>query len=936
MVNKPSLFPPFYSVDQFTWSTPFVIGPSILIAVLLIFGIPRYLHNHHSSNDSPIISRHLTAFSKFLVFLCFVVMITLIADATVIVTRAVLEQYWTSSVLAIYVGISWLAWALSLFALADETQQFGKWYWTQYLFWILAVCSDTLVGWLWAMTIVKPEPDTKLTIYDHFLLGIFVIRYIVEVIIVLLSIAHLFGTNHSTIQEASETSPLLTSTQNRQYGVVEVEAIDTSKKELSPFSGFIDKMQKLLPFIWPHGNLKLQLYVVLCFVIMILGFAVNLLAPRQIGQIVDNLKEGQFPWIPVLFYIGLKFLQGGSGLLQAIQNWLWIPIGQFTTREISLKTFSHLHSLSLGFHISRKTGEVLRVMDRGTSSVVSLLNQILFQIFPVWANIILISFFTTYMYAPSFGLIVFLTMIMYMYVTVAVTEWRTKYRRRMIELDNYARTKAVDSLLNFETVKYYNAENFEINRYKDAILEYQEADWKSSVSLNVLNLAQNAIITGGLLSGCLLFAYEVSSGELSAGDFVAFNMYMMQLYTPLHWFGTYYRMIQSNFIDMEKMLELLDEVQTVQDAPDAEELVVSQGHVVFDNVTFSYDGRQTALDGVSFTIPKGATVALVGPSGGGKSTILRLLFRFYDPSAGRVYIDGQDVSQVTQLSLRKNIGVVPQDTVLFNDTIYYNIQYGDVNADESQIKRAAKAAQIHDKIETFPDGYDTKVGERGLRLSGGEKQRVAIARTILKNPPIILLDEATSALDTTTERHIQQALSDMTKDRTTLVVAHRLSTIVNADLILVIKDGKVVESGSHEELIKLGIQSEKGGVYYEMWQKQLHDESDTLNDSQSGSSSNKGETIPVHAPRKIESQIIELVDKVEQKVIKTTPAEVETIELDAEEEDMPSGDTQEQASDVQSQNEEQNALDTESNADTATSSSNANKKRKKRKNKNRK
>ncbi|KAI8327030.1 ABC transporter type 1, transmembrane domain-containing protein, partial [Choanephora cucurbitarum] len=638
MVNKLSLFPPSYSVDQFTWSSPFVIGPSILLGVF-------------SSNGSSIINRRLTAFSKFLVFLCFVVVFTLIADATVIVTRAILEQYWTSSVLAFYIGISWLAWALSLFALADETQQFGKWYWTQYLFWILAVVSDTLVGWLWTMAILKPEPNTELTIYDHFLLGIFVIRYIVEVIIVLLSIAHLFSTNHNTIQEASETSPLLTSTQNRQYGVVEVEAIDTSEKELSPFNGFVEKMRKLLPFIWPHRNLKLQLYVVLCFVIMILGFAVNLLAPRQI--------EGQFPWIPVLFYIGLKFLQGGSGLLQAIQNWLWIPIGQFTTREISLKTFSHLHSLSLGFHISRKTGEVLRVMDRGTSSVVSLLNQILFQIFPVWANIILISFFTTYMYAPSFGLIVFLTMIMYMYVTVAVTEWRTKYRRRMIELDNYARTKAVDSLLNFETVKYYNAESFEINRYKDAILEYQEADWKSSVSLNVLNLAQNAIITGGLLSGCLLFAYEVSSGELSAVTLVRYLL----------------SNDPSNFIDMEKMLELLDEVQTVQDAPDAGELMVSQGHVVFDNVTFSYDGRQTALDGVSFTIPKGATVALVGPSGGGKSTILRLLFRFYDPNAGRIYIDGQDISQVTQLSLRKNIGVVPQDTVLFNDTIYYNIQY---------------------------------------------------------------------------------------------------------------------------------------------------------------------------------------------------------------------------------------------------------------------
>jgi ATP-binding cassette subfamily B (MDR/TAP) protein 6 len=373
------------------------------------------------------------------------------------------------------------------------------------------------------------------TIYDRILLGVFITRYIIEIFILCLSIVHLFNSN-TTLSTEAETSPLLGSTatihsqQHHQYGTT---APRTVKKEPGAFDNFFEKMKKLLPFIWPRHDLKLQLYVVLCFLLMTVGFAVNLLAPLQIGRIVDNLRQGQFSWVPILAYIGLKFLQGGSGLLQSIQNWLWIPIGQYTTREISLKTFSHLHSLSLGFHINRKTGEVLRIMDRGTSSVVNLLNQILFQIFPVWANIILISCFTTFTYAPSFGFIVFMTMVLYMYVTIAVTEWRTKYRRSMIELDNYARTKAVDSLLNFETVKYYNAENFEINRYKDAILEYQEADWKSSVSLNVLNLAQNAIITGGLLSGCLLFAYEVSNGQLSAGDFVAFNMYMMQLYTPV-------------------------------------------------------------------------------------------------------------------------------------------------------------------------------------------------------------------------------------------------------------------------------------------------------------------------------------------------------------------------------------------------------------------
>ncbi|CAO0795626.1 unnamed protein product [Mucor circinelloides] len=899
--------PPFYSIDEFVWSTPFVYGPTLLLIIIITLAVPRYYYNINKQSIAI-----LSSWSKLVGFACVVVSITFVFDAVVLVTRAITEEYWTSTVLAYYIAVSWISWSISIIALVNEAQlNQNHWYWIQYLFWFVAVAMETVVGWYWMMGIMKPLPGTVFTIYDHLFLGIFISRYIVEWIILLLSVVYLFKPRSTAV---AESSPLLGSTttinsqQQHHYGSTTITTTTVIVTE-SPFSGFVGKMKKLLPFIWPHHNLKLQIYVLICFFIMGLGFVVNLLAPRQIGRIVDNLREGQFSWLPILAYIGLKFLQGGSGLLQSIQNWLWIPIGQYTTREISLKVFSHLHSLSLSFHINRKTGEVLRVMDRGTSSVVSLLNQILFQIFPVWMNIILVTFFTTYMYAPSFGLIVFVTMVLYMYVTIAVTEWRTKYRRSMIELDNNARTKAVDSLLNFETVKYYNAESFELDRYKDAILQYQQADWKSSVSLNILNLAQNAIITGGLLSGCLLFAYQVSKNQLSPGDFVAFNMYMMQLYTPLHWFGTYYRMIQSNFIDMEKMLTLLEEDQTVKDAPNAKELQVSEGHVVFDNVSFAYDERQTALNGISFSIPKGATVALVGPSGGGKSTILRLLFRFYDPRSGHIYIDGQDIRQVTQLSLRKNIGVVPQDTVLFNESIYYNIQYGDVHADDSQIKRAAKAAQIHSKIESFPDGYDTKVGERGLRLSGGEKQRVAIARTILKNPRIFLLDESTSALDTTTERHIQQALADMTKDRTTLVIAHRLSTIVNADLILVVKDGKVVEQGSHEELIKRG---DEGGIYYEMWQKQLHDDSETHSETtqpdqnDSGSSSTIDDINPspkqtsqseenqkthqhhththTHSTRGIDTQVIE-VEGDQDKKPEMLQRELEIIELEEEEEE---------------------------------------------------
>lgn len=663
------------------------------------------------------------------------------------------------------------------------------------------------------------------TIYDNILLGVFFTRYVIEVVTFGLSIVQMISTK-PLAYESDETAPLLRSASN--YGSTSTEQpITTSKKQenQSGFHDFWTKLKKVMPYIWPHNDRYLQQLVLICFLLMCTGLAINVFTPLQIGKVVDqfNREPGTFAWAAVLGYVGFKFLQGGSGLIQAIQNWLWIPIGQFTTREVSVKLFAHLHSLSLHYHINRKTGEVLRIVDRGTNSIVQLLSQIVFQIFPALANILIAVVVFSVRFSIPFGLIVFVTMSLYLYTTITLTEWRNSFRRKMNELDNFARTKAVDSLLNFETVKYYNAEQFEVNRYDNAIVEYQKADYINSVSLNVLNLAQNAVITGGLLAGSLLFAYEVSRGQLTAGDFVSFNVYMMQLYTPLHFFGTYYRMIQQNFIDMEKMFDLFEVQESVKDVEGAKELNVTDGHVEFQNVSFSYDNRQTALNQISFSIPKGATVALVGPSGGGKSTILRLLFRFYDPESGHIYIDGQDISKVTQSSLRKSIGVVPQDTVLFNDTILYNIRYGDVNATDEDVYNAAKAAQIHEKILSFPDGYETKVGERGLRLSGGEKQRVAIARTILKNPPIILLDEATSALDTTTERHIQEALAHMTKDRTTLVIAHRLSTIVNADLILVIKDGQVVETGSHDELIQNALSGKNEGVYYEMWQKQLDD-----------------------------------------------------------------------------------------------------------------
>ncbi|KAI8337667.1 P-loop containing nucleoside triphosphate hydrolase protein [Chlamydoabsidia padenii] len=781
----------------------------------------------------------LSPLGKLVALLSIIVTFSFVIDAAVIVLRVFIDNTWTSATLSYYVVTSYLAWTLSLILLTQEFQTFGQWYWIQYTYWILAMFMDGSVGWLWAMGLKysRGEQGTVFGIYDKIWLAIFIGRFTVESILVIVSLIHMF--TREPVSE--EGDALLASSRRPQPGYGSVPTCTpgtsgTAPSEPSGLKNFIGEFKKIFPYIWPYGNRHLQFLIFVCFSLMILGLVINVFTPVQIGRVVDEISDGRgkFAWAAVSLYVGFRFLQGGSGLIQACQNWIWIPVQQYTTREISIKMFEHLHSLSLAFHINRKTGEVLRVMDRGTSSVVQLLQQVVFQVFPAIANIIVAVFFFAFRFSLPFGLIVFVTMALYLFVTIRMTQWRTKFRREMNQLDNLARTKAVDSLLNFETVKYYGAESFEVDRYKTAIVDYQKADWKSSISLNVLNLTQNAVITLGLLIGSLLFAWEVSNGKLTAGDYVIFNMYMMQLYSPLHFFGTYYRMIQQNFIDMEKMLELFEVDQSVKDIPDAKELVVKSGNVVFDNVIFNYDPRQTALNGISFSAPAGSTVALVGPSGSGKSTILRLLFRFYDPTSGSILIDGQNIRHVQQNSLRQNIGVVPQDTVLFNDTIEYNIRYGDVNASHETVVNAAKAAQIHDSIMNFPDGYQTVVGERGLRLSGGEKQRMAIARTIVKNPPIILLDEATSALDTTTERYIQQALSNVTKDRTTFVIAHRLSTIINADLILVIKDGRVAESGTHDELLKQGAYDQ--GIYWEMWQKQLREDNDTDSTSTLGES----------------------------------------------------------------------------------------------------
>ncbi|KAG5670885.1 hypothetical protein PVAND_001117 [Polypedilum vanderplanki] len=601
---------------------------------------------------------------------------------------------------------------------------------------------------------------------------------------------------------------------------------DKKKDNQSTFKNAYKKMKTLFPFLWPKKNFLLQFRVIFCFFLLIAGRAINLYVPIYNKRIVDSLSENEptFRWEWICIYVGFKFLQGGGagsmGLLNNLRTFLWIDIQQFTNLEIQVSLFKHLHSLSLRWHLGRKTGEVLRIMDRGTESINNLLNYILFSIVPTLADILIaVIFFMSY-FNWIFGFIVLVTMSLYIYLTIAITEWRTKFQRRMNLADNATRAKSVDSLLNFETVKYYGQEDYEVKCYKEAILKFQKEEFQSMLTLNLLNTAQNVLVCAGLLAGSLLCAYLVVYGnngeKLTVGDYVLFASYIIQLYVPLNWFGTYYRTIQKNFVDMENMLDLMKEKQEIVDDVNAKSLVCIGGGIDFKEVNFGYAPEKTILKNISFSVGSGKTIAIVGPSGAGKSTIMRLLFRFYDIENGAIIIDGQNIKAVTQASLRKAIGVVPQDTVLFNETIKYNIKYGRIDAEDSEVILASRSADIHDKIMSFPQQYETVVGERGLRLSGGEKQRVAIARTILKSPQILLLDESTSALDTNTERNIQSALSKVCANKTTIIIAHRLSTIIHADEILVLKDGEIVERGQHEKLL------EQNGLYAEMWNQQLN------------------------------------------------------------------------------------------------------------------
>jgi len=575
-------------------------------------------------------------------------------------------------------------------------------------------------------------------------------------------------------------------------------------------------VRSLLPYLWPKGEFGLRFRVVLALASLAAAKGVNVLAPLLYKRAVDELSPHGAAVVAVP--VGILLAYGLARVLNAtfseLRDIAFAKVGQRAIRRVGLRVFQHLHALSLRFHLDRQTGGVSRAIERGTKGMEFLLNFMLFNILPTLLEIGLVTVVLWRLYDARFALATFVTILVYVVYTLGVTEWRTKFRRTMNETDSDASTKAIDSLLNFETVKYFGNEAHEATRYDGALGRYERAAVKSKVTLSLLNIGQGSIIAIGLTLVMAMAAAGVADGSMTVGDFVLVNVYLVQLAMPLNFLGFVYREIKQSLTDLESLFHLLAVNTEVKDAPGAPPLAVDGGEIRFESVRFGYDPNREILKGIDFRVPAGHTVAIVGPSGAGKSTLSRLLFRFYDVTDGRVSIDGRDIRDVTQASLRAAIGIVPQDTVLFNDTIRYNIAYGRPGADQDQIEAAARLASIHDFIVSLPEGYDTRVGERGLKLSGGEKQRVAIARTILKGPRILLFDEATSALDTHTEKEIQASLREVSRDRTTLVIAHRLSTVVDADEILVLEAGEIVERGTHAELL------DRQGRYAEMWAKQ--------------------------------------------------------------------------------------------------------------------
>ena len=574
----------------------------------------------------------------------------------------------------------------------------------------------------------------------------------------------------------------------------------------------------LAPFLWPKNKFSLKIRVILAILCLVLSKATNLISPPILGRAVDSLTElsqglNMYTLVPLSLIVAYGLARVATKLFGELRNAVFSKVSQHAIRQLTLNTFKHLHYLSLQFHLNRKTGALSKFIDRGTKGIDFLMNYVLFNVIPTLIEIVFVAGILLTLYVLKYAVVTVVTISMYVVLTFMITQWRLKFRRRMNESDNMVSSKLVDSLLNYETVKYFNNEEHEFNRLNDSLKEYEVAAVENEFSLSYLNIAQTLIIMTGITLMLGMSVFDIKEGIISIGGFVVINAYMFQLYQPLNFFGTVYRNIRQSLTDMENLFSLWGE-KPYENNQDTNLKDTENASIRFDNVSFDYDVRRTIIKDISFEVPNGKKVAIVGPTGAGKSTISRLLFRFYNPKSGSIYVNDQNIKDISQQSLRKIIGVVPQDTVLFNETIYYNILYGDPQASEKEIYAAARSADIHDFIQELPDGYNTLVGERGLKLSGGEKQRVAIARAILKKPSIFFFDEATSALDSTTEKEIQKNLELISKNKTTLVIAHRLSTAADAHNIIVLDQGRIIEQGNHQELLELK------GKYAEMWNKQ--------------------------------------------------------------------------------------------------------------------